>query len=175
MIQGVSQGRGCRGADVVEEEGLSSTLGKEDVEDENIAIESQIMKPSTEQTEIPPTEPKNPNPTVIEESVLEGALEEVTIPTTEDEVQVIALPVPMQWSPAFVKTLLDSSLNYDRLRTRRPNLPLMSPLNYEKHPFIEGLQNVSEEAKSFFDERFTYKGDYVVNVKRQAYAMRDHY
>lgn len=104
MIQGISQRRCCGGADAIEEEGSSSTLEKEDVEDENVAIESQIMKPSTEQTEMPPTESKNPNPTVIEESVLEGALEEVTIPTMEDEVQVIALPLPIQWSLAFVKT-----------------------------------------------------------------------
>lgn len=51
----------------------------------------------------------------------------------------------------------------------------VSSLNHEKHPLTEGLSNVSEEAKTFFDERFTNEGDYFVNVKRLAYAMRDRY
>lgn len=139
----------------VEEEGSNSRpakkdVQKEDVEDENVAIESQIVKPSSKQIEISPAGPKNPNPIVVEESTPEGALEEVTIPATEDKVQVVAPPVPMHQRPTFIKTLLNTSPNYDPLRTKRPKLPLMSSLKCEKHPFFGGLSNISEEAKSFF-------------------------
>lgn len=122
------------------------------------------MKPLTEQTKISPAKPENANPIVIEESAPEGALEEVTIPSTEDEVQVITPPLLMQQSSTFVKALLHTSLNYDQLRMKRPNLRLTSPLKCEKHPFFSGLSNTQKTLNPFLMNSLPMKEIYSVNM-----------
>lgn len=121
---------------IVEEDRSSSTFRKEDVEGKNAVNEGQAVEVLSEQTEIPPTEPKYQNPIVNEESVLQRAIDEKNIPEAKDEAQVTAPPASTQQSPTFLKTLLDTSPHYDKLETKRPCLPIMSPLKREKDPFF---------------------------------------
>lgn len=102
----------------VEEEGSSSTPGKEDTEDGNVKNEGQAINVLVEQAEIPSIKPENQDPIEVEESTPERALEEESIPEWRMKFKSSLLQASAQQSPAFIKTLLDTSLHYDRLRRR---------------------------------------------------------
>lgn len=110
------------------------------------------------QSEIPSVGPKKQDPIEAEESEPDRSLEEETVLGTKHEVQVITPRALTRQSPKFVKTLLESSPHYYRLRTKTPFLPIMAPLKCEINPF-EDLSNSSEDAKSFYNEPFTFEGD----------------
>lgn len=72
--------------------------------------------------------------------MLEGNHKEKVIPSTiEDEVQIIPPLLLAQRVPAFIKTLQDSTLHYNKLWTKRPHSSLGTPFKCEKHPFFEDL------------------------------------
>lgn len=81
-----------------EEEGSSSTLGKEDTEDGKIANEDQTVAIPTEQVEIHLAESQGQDPIMIKEGILEGdgrgqEEEKVTL-KVEDEIQILPPLVP---------------------------------------------------------------------------------
>lgn len=91
-----------------EKEGSSFMPGKEDTEAERVVSESQAVEIPFEQPKVLPIEPKNHDPTAVEENAPARCLEEEIVPEIEDEVQIAPPSVPSQQSSTFVKTHLDS-------------------------------------------------------------------
>lgn len=76
---------------------------------------------------------------LIEESMPEEGEKSLEAFELEEEARTISPSVAPDRAPTFVKTLLDASPYYERLRKKRTALTTATPLTYEGHPFFEGL------------------------------------
>lgn len=146
-----------------EEEGSSSTPGKDDAEDVP-AGHPEVLLANTqlEQVEAPP---QDQSLVIIEESVPEGVERSPEALGLEAEVQPVPPPatssrglVPNR-GPAFVKVSLDASPYYESLRTKRLAPSTAIPMSCEGHPFFEGLPHIADFVKSFYDKLFSAESD----------------
>lgn len=112
-----------------------------------------------EQVEVLLDKPRGQSLVMIEESVLERGGKSFKALGLEEEAQTVSPPVTSSRAPTFLKTLLDSSLYYERLRKKRPALTTAGPLTWEGHPFFEGLPTLPEIMKSFYDELLSTEGN----------------
>lgn len=107
-----------------EEEGWSSTTGKDDNEGDDANDEDQINNIVDQQVEVLHKEQVTID---VKESVLVGDHREETI-LIIDEVQIIPPQAPVQQPPTFVKTLQDLNPYYNKFRIKRPHFSLVTPL-----------------------------------------------
>lgn len=101
-----------------EEDGSSSTLGKDDNEGNNAIDENLSIDVADQQVE---AQYEEQVPLKVEESVLKRDHGEETVLIIENEVQIIPPQgLVQEQPPIFIKTLQDSS-RYDKLKTKRPH------------------------------------------------------
>lgn len=82
----------------------------------------------------------------------------------EDKVHIVSHLMSSHQSPMFIKTLLDSSPHYDRLRKKRPFLPTVASLRCEGHPFFEDLSDISRDINLFMINYLLLKKIFFANV-----------
>lgn len=145
MIQGVlseldptGETVNALGAVEGEEEGSSSTLEKEDVEDRKAVSVVQIFDSLVKQSEVPATTdaslelaealPQDDSLVVIEKSAPERDIGDLEALKPGEEVQDIPPLETSDRSPAFVQTHNDSSPFYERLRKKRHFPSTTAPL-----------------------------------------------
>lgn len=75
---------------------------------------------------------------MVEESTPGGGLEEEIVFRIEDEVQIVPPSVPSHQIQNFIKTLPDSSPHYDRVRKKRPVLPVTASNEMRGAPVLRG-------------------------------------
>lgn len=175
MIQGVlgelvptGEAMDAPGLAAEEEEGSSSTPGKDDADDKDVASVVQIfdspIRPPVASVAVSSLKlvqgpPQDEVIMPVEESVHEGDAGNAEELGLREEAQVTLAPEAVERVLAFVQTLNDSSPYYERLRKKRAFLSDAAPLSCEGHPFFADVLTLPEMMKSFYNELLAIEGN----------------